>query len=134
MKQWGSRSAEEVKTGVTRQSPTVIEEGTTLPHEWVRRIKKPTIAMVNGPAIGAGADLALACDMQIISDQAWFQWAYILRGMVPMDGACWFLPRLIGTNRAMELLLTGDRVSNSLRGCMCRSAVSKIGIASIHYF
>ena len=77
----------------------------------IQRLDKPTIAMVNGPAIGAGADLALACDMQIMSNQAWFQWAYILRGMVPMDGACWFLPRLIGTNRAMELLLTGDRVS-----------------------
>jgi len=48
--------------------------------------------------------------MRIASDKAWFQWAYILRGMVPMDGACWLLPRLVGQARAMEILMTGDRV------------------------
>lgn len=110
MKAWGARSAEELRTGKGRIHPTVVPEGTTLPHEWITRLKKPTIAMVNGLAVGEGADIALACDIRIMSDQAWFWWAYIERGMIPMDGACWLLPRLVGRAKAMEILLTGKRV------------------------
>lgn len=111
MKAWGARSAKEIETGERQQiSPTVISEGTTLPHEWITRMKKPTIAMVNGLAVGEGADIALACDMRIMSDQAWFWWAYIERGMIPMDGACWLLPRIVGKAKAMEILLSGKRV------------------------
>ena len=110
MKAWGARSAEELRTGKRRITPTVVSEGTTMPHEWIYRLKKPTIAMVNGLAVGEGADIALACDMRIMSDQAYFWWAYILRGMIPMDGACWLLPRIVGRAKAMEILLTGDRI------------------------
>jgi len=110
MKAWGARSAEEARTGVPQVRPTIIPEGTTLPHEWITRLKKPTIAMVNGLAVGEGADIALACDMRIMSDQAWFWWAYIERGMIPMDGACWLLPRIVGKAKAMEILLSGKRV------------------------
>ena len=92
------------------RSGTVIDEASTQSHEWITRLKKPTIAMVNGLAIGEGADMALMCDMQVMSDQAFFQWAYILRGMVPMDGGMWLLPRIVGRAMAMELLLTGRRV------------------------
>jgi 2-(1,2-epoxy-1,2-dihydrophenyl)acetyl-CoA isomerase len=110
MKAWGARSADELRTGKRRITPTVVTEGTTLPHEWITRMKKPTIAMVNGLAVGEGADIALACDIRIMSDQAWFWWAYIERGMIPMDGACWLLPRIVGKAKAMEILLTGRRV------------------------
>ncbi len=114
LKQWGALAALAESQGTTYdtyfKSGTVIRDGTTYPHEWITHLKKPTIAMVNGLAIGEGADMALMCDMRIMSDKAWFQWAYILRGMVPMDGAIWLLPRLVGKAKAMELLLTGDRV------------------------
>jgi enoyl-CoA hydratase/carnithine racemase len=115
LKQWGAMSALAEEKGVSYfdlfgRSGTVIDEGTTLSHEWITRLKKPTIAMVNGLAIGEGADMALMCDIRIMSDQAFFQWAYILRGMVPMDGGMWLLPRLVGRAKALELLLTGNRV------------------------
>ena len=57
-----------------------------------------------------GADLAGACDMRIMSDEAFFQWAYILNGLVPVDGGMWLLPRIVGQAKAMEWMLTGDRV------------------------
>ena len=110
VKQWGATSAEVLRTGKTRISPTVINEGSTLSHEWIRLLKKPTIAMVNGPAIGIGADLALMCDLIVMSNRAFFQWSDIQRGMVPANGACWLLPRLVGKAKAKELLLTGERV------------------------
>lgn len=110
LKQWGAGSKRALETGERRVSGTVVSEGTTKPHEWLYRLKKPTIAMVNGPAVGEGCDLALVCDMVVMAEEAFFQWAYILRGMLPMDGACWLLPRRVGRAKAMELLLTGDRV------------------------
>lgn len=115
LKQWGAMSALAEEKGVSYfdlfgRSGTVIDEGTTQSHEWIHRLKKPTIAMVNGVAVGEGADMALMCDMRVMSDQAFFQWAYILRGMVPMDGGMWLLPRIVGRAKAMELLLTGNRV------------------------
>lgn len=111
IKDWGGREAA-VKKGEMerRRRSTAISEGTTIPYLWIRALQKPSIAMVNGLAVGMGADLALACDFRVASDRAYFWWAYILRGMVPMDGGCWTLPRLVGASKAMELLMTGDRV------------------------
>jgi enoyl-CoA hydratase/carnithine racemase len=110
VKLWGAREAEIRRTGKRPKQGTVITEGTTRPYIWLRELQKPSIAAVNGLAVGMGADLAIACDMRIASEKAWFQWAYILRGMVPMDGGCWLLTRLVGPAKAMELMLTGDRV------------------------
>jgi len=115
LKQWGAMSALAEEKGLSHfdvfgTSGTVIEEGTTQSHEWITRLKKPTIAMINGLAIGEGADMALMCDMRVMSDEAFFQWAYILRGMIPMDGGMWLLPRIVGRAKALELLLTGNRV------------------------
>jgi len=110
IKEWGGMEAEAKRTGVDHIRASVIREGTTMPYLWLRALQKPSIAMVNGLAVGMGADFALACDMRVASDKAWFQWAYILRGMVPMDGGCWLLPRLVGQAKAMEILMTGDRV------------------------
>ena len=75
------------------------------------RLPKPVIAMVNGPAMGAGCDLAFFCDIIIASDQALFGWVYIHRGFaVPAEGASYFLPRLCGYHRTMEILFQGARV------------------------
>jgi len=75
------------------------------------RIDKPVIAAVAGAAVGAGMDMALMCDMRIAAESARFSAAYVRLGVVPGDGGCYYLPRLIGTAKALQLLLTGDTVT-----------------------
>jgi enoyl-CoA hydratase/carnithine racemase len=73
----------------------------------MEEIDKPTIAAINGDAIGAGLDMALQCDLRIASSQARFGEGYVKVGIVPGDGGGYFLPRLIGPDKALELLWTG---------------------------
>ncbi|MDO5498609.1 MAG: crotonase/enoyl-CoA hydratase family protein [Propionibacteriaceae bacterium] len=70
----------------------------------------PLIAAVNGPAIGAGCDLALMCDLRIASTSAVFAESFVQLGIIPGDGGAWFLPRIVGPARAAEMILTGDRI------------------------
>jgi 2-(1,2-epoxy-1,2-dihydrophenyl)acetyl-CoA isomerase len=69
---------------------------------------KPLIAAVNGPAAGAGMDLALMCDLRFAARSARFAEAYIRVGLIPGNGGCYFLPRVVGTASALEMLWTGD--------------------------
>jgi 2-(1,2-epoxy-1,2-dihydrophenyl)acetyl-CoA isomerase len=71
---------------------------------------KPVIAMVNGLAVGAGMGMCLMCDVRIAAEDARFSTGYVRVGLVPGDGDTYFLPRLIGTARALELLWTADFV------------------------
>jgi enoyl-CoA hydratase/carnithine racemase len=77
----------------------------------VQNLEKPLICAVNGIAVGAGMDMALMCDIRIAAESARFSEGYIRIGLVPGDGGGYFLPRLVGTARALELLWTGDFVS-----------------------
>lgn len=71
-------------------------------------LEVPVIAAVNGPAIGAGCDLACMCDVRIAGESAKFAESFVKLGIVPGDGGAWLLPRIIGFAKASELALTGD--------------------------
>jgi 2-(1,2-epoxy-1,2-dihydrophenyl)acetyl-CoA isomerase len=73
------------------------------------QLPKPVVAAVNGHAHGAGLSLALACDIVIAAEDAAMSLGYVHRGLVPDCGVLYFLPRIVGTARAKELLLTGRR-------------------------
>lgn len=79
--------------------------------ERIRKIEKPIIAAVNGVAAGAGANIALACDIVVASDAASFIQAFSKIGLIPDSAGTFFLPRLIGFQRASALMMTGDKVS-----------------------
>jgi enoyl-CoA hydratase/carnithine racemase len=76
-------------------------------------LDKPVIAAVNGVAVGAGMDMALMCDLRVVARSARLSEGYIRVGLVPGDGGCYYLPRLVGTAKALELLLTGDFVDGA---------------------
>src|SRR5690554_1107807 len=78
--------------------------------EQIRTIEKPIIAAVNGVAAGAGANIALACDIVIARKSATFIQAFSAIGLIPDSGGTFFLPRLVGAQKALALMLTGDKV------------------------
>jgi enoyl-CoA hydratase/carnithine racemase len=84
-----------------------VEEGPQLVQRAIRRLDKPTIAMINGAAFGAGFDMALACDMRVSATTARMCESYINLGLIAGDGGAYLLPRIAGLAKAMELLLTG---------------------------
>ncbi len=76
----------------------------------MRRSPKPTVAAVNGVAAGVGVSLALACDLCVAAESAYFLLAFRRIGLVPDGGATWMLPKLVGKARAMELMLLGEKL------------------------
>ncbi|MBW8814628.1 MAG: enoyl-CoA hydratase/isomerase [Caulobacterales bacterium] len=76
----------------------------------VRKSPKPLVAAVNGVAAGVGVSLALACDLAVAAESAYFLLAFRRIGLVPDGGATWMLPRLVGKARAMELMLLGEKL------------------------
>jgi len=72
------------------------------------RLDVPLIAAVNGPAIGAGCDLACMCDIRIASEKAVFAESFVKVGIIAGDGGAWLLPRIVGYSRAAEMAFTGD--------------------------
>ena len=71
-------------------------------------LEAPSIAAVNGAAVGAGCDLASMCDMRIAARSATFAESFLRVGLVSGDGGAWFLPRLVGMSKACEMTFTGD--------------------------
>lgn len=76
----------------------------------MRNMRKPIIAAVNGPAVGLGFSMALACDIRIASDRARFSAVFVKRGVAPDTGCSFTLPRIVGYPKAMELMTTGDTI------------------------
>jgi enoyl-CoA hydratase/carnithine racemase len=91
----------------------------------VEDLDKPLIAAVNGIAVGAGMDMALMCDIRLMARSARMSEAYIRIGLVPGDGGCYYLPRLVGMGKALELLWTADFVD--------AAEAHRIGIANHVY-
>src|SRR5215471_3834088 len=85
-------------------NPTVIA---------MRKLGKPIIARIHGPAVGVGCNYALACDILIASEEAKFGQVFIKIGLMPDGGSTYFLPRTVGYARAFELMATGDVISAS---------------------
>ena len=79
--------------------------------ERIRNIEKPIIAAVNGVAAGAGANIALACDITIAKKSASFIQAFSKIGLIPDSGGTFFLPRIIGSQKALALMMTGDKIT-----------------------
>jgi 2-(1,2-epoxy-1,2-dihydrophenyl)acetyl-CoA isomerase len=79
--------------------------------ELLRSIEKPIVAAVNGVAAGAGANIALACDITIAKKSASFIQAFSKIGLIPDSGGTFFLPRIIGSQKALALMMTGDKIS-----------------------
>ncbi len=73
-------------------------------------LELPVVCAVNGPAIGAGCDLTLMCDIRIAGESAKFAESFVKVGIVPGDGGAWLLPRVVGWSKACEMALTGDMV------------------------
>ncbi len=70
----------------------------------------PTIAAVNGAAVGLGCDVACMCDIRLASDKARFSVTFLKLGLIPGDGGAWLLPRIIGQDRAAQMLFTGEMI------------------------
>ena len=79
----------------------------------IHKLQKPSIAAVNGHAMGVGMGVALACDIRYTAEKTVFSEAFSRMGLIPGDGSCWQLPRLIGMSNTLLLQYTGDRIDGA---------------------
>ena len=77
----------------------------------IRRAPKPFIAVVDGPAAAGGFGIAMSCDLVVASERAWFEWAYFKTGLTGAESSTFFLPRLVGLRKALEIVLLNPRLS-----------------------
>lgn len=89
---------------------TILQEHYNPIIEQIRQLQKPVVAAVNGVAAGAGANLALACDIVVLAKSASFIQAFSKIGLIPDSGGTYFLPRIIGFQKASALMMLGDKV------------------------
>jgi enoyl-CoA hydratase/carnithine racemase len=102
------------KKGIASGTPYEISQGYLAGIQRIplalHNLEVPTIAAVNGAAVGAGCDLACMCDIRIASEKARFAESFVKLGIIPGDGGAWLLQRTIGYQRAAELSFTGDMI------------------------
>jgi 2-(1,2-epoxy-1,2-dihydrophenyl)acetyl-CoA isomerase len=91
--------------------PTILQEHYNPIITRIRLLQKPVVAAVNGVAAGAGANIALACDVAVATASASFIQAFSKIGLIPDSGGTFFLPRLIGFQKASALMMLGDKIS-----------------------
>ena len=91
--------------------PTIIKEHYNPIIERIIKIEKPIVAAINGVAAGAGANIALACDITIAKFSATFIQAFSKIGLIPDSGGTYYLPRIIGRSKASALMMLGDKVT-----------------------
>lgn len=91
--------------------PNIVKEHYNPIIQKIRSIEKPVVCAVNGVAAGAGANIALACDVVIADEKASFIQAFSKIGLIPDSGGTFFLPRLVGFGRASALMMLGDKVT-----------------------
>ena len=89
----------------------------TAPPTVLYNLDKPTICLLNGSAAGYGLDLALGCDLRIMSQQAKLSPAFVKRGVVPESGGTWYLPRMLGWAKAAQVIFTGNNLADSNLKC-----------------
>ena len=113
----GFSSGADLKAGFTAHPddgmPDIHKELTELYHPiiaGVRRLEKPVVAAVNGPAVGIGASLAFACDLVLAAESAFFGLAFVNIGLMPDGGSTLFVPTAIGKARAFQMALLGERI------------------------
>ena len=97
------------KTGYGRVFKQILEYIHSTISE-IRRAPKPFLAAVDGPAAAGGFGIAMACDLVIASERSWFEWAYLKTGLTGAESSTFFLPRLVGFHKAMELVLLSPRL------------------------
>ncbi|MBT4340686.1 MAG: enoyl-CoA hydratase [Chloroflexi bacterium] len=114
----GSGGAEDLRRGFKLAQRVILG---------IHKMEKPVIAAINGPAVGAGFDLACACDIRIASELARFMAAYVHVGLFPGYGGTWLYPRLFGSAKAAELMYTGNfmEVDEALSFGFLNSVVSE---------
>jgi len=110
-------SGQDLTEDLPRGADGKLDLGTALDRDYNPLIErlygfpKVTIAALNGPAVGASANIALACDIVVAARSAYLQEAFARIALVPDAGGTWLLPRIVGTKRALALMLTADQVS-----------------------
>lgn len=96
------------KQSASNARPRDLIEGVRYFPLRLHNLQKPSIAAVNGSAIGLGMGIALSCDIRFSSENAKFSEMFVRRGLIPADGSCWQLPRMIGLGNTFMLQYTGD--------------------------
>lgn len=96
----------------------------------LHNLEVPVIAAVNGPAIGAGLDLACMCDIRLASEDAIFAESFVKIGIIPGDGGAWLLQRVVGLSKAAEMTFTGDPI-NAQEALACGLVSRVVPLASL---
>jgi enoyl-CoA hydratase/carnithine racemase len=91
----------------SRQDREAIDSARNVPLR-LHSLQKPSIAAINGHAMGLGLGIALSCDVRIASERARMAETFVRRGLIPADGSCWQLPRMIGLGNTLLMQYTGD--------------------------
>jgi enoyl-CoA hydratase/carnithine racemase len=110
-------SGADLKAGMMGEGTNDIDRRIDELHSLIKKIvraPKPFVAAVDGAAVGFGCDLALSCDLRVLSKRGYLQEIFVKIGLMPDGGGTFWVPRLVGLGRAMEYLMLGTRIESKL--------------------